>query len=86
MQAELLTSHDCRVLAELSTTHVCPLELLKVVRETENEDLTGVLQKFVCAYGEEITPLAVEITTHLVRHHRDRKLDELDAIVNFGPE
>jgi len=42
-------------------------ELLKVVRETENEDLTGVLQKFVCAYGEEITPLAVEITTHLVR-------------------
>ncbi|KAK2188208.1 hypothetical protein NP493_140g03054 [Ridgeia piscesae] len=41
------------------------LELLKVVRETENEDLTGVLQKFVCAYGEEITPLAVEITTHL---------------------
>ena len=41
------------------------LDLLNIIRETENEDLTSVLQKFVCTYVAEITPLAVEITSHL---------------------
>jgi len=42
-------------------------DLLTLIRETENDDLTGVLQKFVCEYADDIVPLAVEITTHLVR-------------------
>ena len=42
------------------------VELLTLIRETENDDLTTVLQKFVCTYVEEIMPLAVEITSHLV--------------------
>lgn len=42
-------------------------ELLKIIRETENDDLTSVLQKLVCTYVEEIAPLAVEITTHLAQ-------------------
>ena len=41
-------------------------ELLNIIRETENDDLTSVMQKLVCTYVDEITPLAVEITTHLV--------------------
>ena len=41
------------------------VELLSVLRETENEDLTGVLQKLVCSYIPEITPLAINITNHL---------------------
>ena len=41
------------------------VELLSVLRETENEDLTGVLQKLVCSYITEITPLAINITNHL---------------------
>ena len=42
------------------------MELLKVLRTTENEDLTGVLQKLVCSYIPEITPLAIDITNQLV--------------------
>ena len=40
-------------------------ELLNVIRETENDDLTGVMQRLVCTYVEEVTPLAVSMTTHL---------------------
>jgi len=43
------------------------LELLSVIREIEMDDLTNIMQKFVCAYVEEITPLAVEIATHLAQ-------------------
>ena len=42
-------------------------ELLNVIRETENDDLTSVMQKIVCTYVEEVTPLAVEMTTHLAQ-------------------
>jgi len=42
-------------------------ELLNVIRETENDDLTNVMQKIVCTYSEEIIPLAVEMTTHLAQ-------------------
>ncbi|CAN7998754.1 unnamed protein product [Ixodes hexagonus] len=41
------------------------LELLKIIRETENDDLTSVMQKIVCMYTEQIVPIAVEITQHL---------------------
>jgi hypothetical protein len=42
------------------------LDLLHIIRETENDDLTTVMQKLVCVYKDEVTPLAVEITNHLV--------------------
>lgn len=42
------------------------LELLKIIRETENDDLTNVMQKLVCTYSEQMTPIAVEMTEHLV--------------------
>ncbi|KAM7292825.1 importin-7 [Ixodes scapularis] len=41
------------------------LELLKIIRETENDDLTSVMQKIVCMYTEQIVPIAVEMTQHL---------------------
>lgn len=41
------------------------MELLKIIRETENEDLTNVLQKIVCQYSEQLVPIAVEICQHL---------------------
>lgn len=45
--------------------------LLHIVRETENDDLTNVIQKMICEYSEEVTPIAVEMTQHLVStwHH-----------------
>ncbi|CAH1785309.1 unnamed protein product [Owenia fusiformis] len=41
------------------------LEMLKIIRETENDDLTNVLQKLVCTYVDDIPPIAVEMTQHL---------------------
>lgn len=41
--------------------------LLHIIRETENDDLTNVIQKMICEYSEEVTPIAVEMTQHLVR-------------------
>lgn len=42
------------------------IELLKVIRETENDDLTSVMQRLVCTYVQEVTPIAVEMMSHLV--------------------
>ena len=41
-------------------------DLLNLIRDTENDDLTSVLQRFVTEYSDDIAPLAIEITTHLV--------------------
>lgn len=41
------------------------LELLKVIRETENDNLASVLQKIVPLYTEQLMPIAVEICEHL---------------------
>uniref|UniRef100_A0A671PP07 Importin-7-like n=1 Tax=Sinocyclocheilus anshuiensis TaxID=1608454 RepID=A0A671PP07_9TELE len=50
------------------TPHIRPVmqALLQIVRETENDDLTNVIQKMICEYSEEVTPIAVEMTQHLV--------------------
>lgn len=39
--------------------------LLVVIRETENDDLTNVMQKLIHIYEEVVAPIAVEITQHL---------------------
>ncbi|XP_045784073.1 importin-7 [Maniola jurtina] len=40
-------------------------ELLKVIRETENDNIANVLQKIVPLYTEELMPMAYEIMDHL---------------------
>ncbi|VVC86130.1 unnamed protein product [Leptidea sinapis] len=40
-------------------------ELLKVMRETENDNIANVLQKIVPSYTEQLMPMAFEITDHL---------------------
>lgn len=40
-------------------------ELLKTIRETENEDLTNVMQKIVCTFADQLQPIAVDICQHL---------------------
>lgn len=40
-------------------------ELLTIIRETENEDLTNVMQKIVSTFAEQLLPVAVEICQHL---------------------
>lgn len=41
------------------------LELLGIIRETENDDMTNVMQKVVYLYSEQLTPIAVEMCQHL---------------------
>lgn len=41
-------------------------ELLHIVRETENDDVTNVIQKMICEYSHEVTSIAVDTTQHLV--------------------
>ncbi|XP_064603784.1 importin-7-like [Liolophura sinensis] len=43
------------------------IQLLNVIRETENDDLTSVMQKIVVTYVDEVAPLAVEMTSHLAQ-------------------
>ncbi|XP_044732158.1 importin-7 isoform X2 [Chrysoperla carnea] len=43
------------------------LELLQIIRETENDDLTNVMQKIVGIYKDQLCPIAIEICTHLAQ-------------------
>ncbi|XP_038617082.1 importin-8 isoform X3 [Tachyglossus aculeatus] len=47
--------------------HVRPVmqELLHIVRETENDDVTNVIQKMICVYSQEVATIAVDMTQHL---------------------
>ncbi|XP_044535285.1 importin-8 isoform X2 [Gracilinanus agilis] len=47
--------------------HVRPVmqELLHIVRETENDDVTNVIQKMICEYSQEVATFAVDMTQHL---------------------
>lgn len=61
----LLTSQE-RV--QKAVEHNVPqiaLTLIKVIRETENEDLTSVMQKLVCLYTEQLVPVALQMTQEL---------------------
>uniref|UniRef100_A0A7N6BZY6 Importin N-terminal domain-containing protein n=1 Tax=Anabas testudineus TaxID=64144 RepID=A0A7N6BZY6_ANATE len=40
-------------------------ELLHVVKETENDDLTNVIQKMICEYNQEVAAIAVDMTQNL---------------------
>uniref|UniRef100_A0A8C5DJT8 Importin N-terminal domain-containing protein n=1 Tax=Gouania willdenowi TaxID=441366 RepID=A0A8C5DJT8_GOUWI len=52
--------------------------LLQIVRETENDDLTNVIQKMICEYSEEVTPIAVEMTQHLAM--------TFNQVIQTGPD
>uniref|UniRef100_A0AAX7VA65 Importin N-terminal domain-containing protein n=1 Tax=Astatotilapia calliptera TaxID=8154 RepID=A0AAX7VA65_ASTCA len=52
--------------------------LLHIVRETENDDLTNVIQKMICEYSEEVTPIAVEMTQHLAM--------TFNQVIQTGPD
>ena len=42
------------------------IELLNIIRDTENDDLTSVMQKIVCTYTEQLPPVAKDMCKHLV--------------------
>lgn len=42
------------------------MELLQIIRDTENDDLMSVMQKIVCTYQDQLMSIAVDICQHLV--------------------
>lgn len=60
-----LTSQDAA--AQYLEPQIKPLtlELLTIIRETENDDLTNVMQKLVCTFTEQLAPIAAEVCQHL---------------------
>jgi len=46
---------------------IITLELLTIIKQTENDDLTNVMQKIVYRYTEQLVSIAVEVCQHLVR-------------------
>ena len=48
--------------------HIQPLmlKMLNLIRDTENDDVSNVIQKLIYVYEEEIASFAVEIMQHLV--------------------
>lgn len=45
-------------------------ELLHIIKETENDDLTNVIQKMICEYNEEVAVIAVDMTQNLAEIFR----------------
>lgn len=45
------------------------LEVLNVIRETKNDDLTNTLQKIISVYQDDLADMAVEMCTHLVSYN-----------------
>ncbi|XP_061173648.1 importin-7-like [Saccostrea echinata] len=66
LQVLLVEQEKARDFIQPFVKPIC-LELLKVIRETENDDLTSVMQRIVITFDKEVTPLAVEMMTHLAQ-------------------
>lgn len=65
----MICSCDCVAIAKLYIRpYIRPImqELLHVVKETENDDLTNVIQKMICEYNQEVAAIAVDMTQNLV--------------------
>lgn len=43
------------------------LELLNVLKETENDDITSVVQKIIATYYDKLAPIMYDICQNLVR-------------------
>lgn len=54
-------------------------ELLHVMKETENDDLTNVIQKMICEYNQEVAAIAVDMTQNLVATLQKR-LEQNDCL------
>lgn len=64
LQEYLSTQKDADQLLKPEIEQIA-LKLLEVIKETENDDLTNVMQKIVHTFSEELQPIAVNICKHL---------------------
>lgn len=62
---EFLSSQEkCCDYLEPHIKEIC-MELLSVIRESESEDLTNVLQRIVSTFPKQILPIAIDICQHM---------------------
>ncbi|XP_054164898.1 importin-7-like isoform X2 [Oppia nitens] len=64
MQEMISFQDKSKQMIEPNITQIA-LELLKVIRDTESEEMTNVIQKVVCIFSEQLTPICVQMTEHL---------------------
>lgn len=64
LQMYLGTQPDAAAYVENRITEITK-QILTLIRETENDDLTNVLQKIVCTFSEQLLPVALEICENL---------------------
>uniref|UniRef100_A0A182VLJ7 Importin N-terminal domain-containing protein n=1 Tax=Anopheles merus TaxID=30066 RepID=A0A182VLJ7_ANOME len=64
MQMFLISQEEAAPFLESQIKDIT-MELLRIIRETENEELTSVLQKIVCTYSDQLPPIALDICQHL---------------------
>ncbi|XP_051996919.1 importin-7-like isoform X1 [Xyrauchen texanus] len=77
---QVLISNQEKEAKDYITPFIGPVmqALLHIVRVTENDDLTNVIQKMICEYREEVTPIAVEMTQHLAM--------TFNQVIQTGPD
>jgi importin-7 len=64
LQSIATSQEKAQKLIENNITAIA-FEMLNIIRETENEDLTSTMQKMVCFYPDQLMPIAFEMTQHL---------------------
>ena len=52
--------------------HIKPImiKMLNLIRDTENDDVSNVIQRLIYVYEDEISTFAVEIMQHLVSYSK----------------
>lgn len=53
------------------------LKILDLIRHTENDDVSGVLQRLIYIYEEEIVTFAADMLKHLVLKKKKRKEERI---------
>ncbi|XP_050524127.1 importin-7 [Daktulosphaira vitifoliae] len=66
IQALLIAEDKVEPLLEPKIKEIV-LELLNVLKETENDDITGVIQKTIAIYSDKLGPIMMEICQNLVK-------------------
>ncbi|XP_067928154.1 importin-7-like [Watersipora subatra] len=61
----LIESHDAACQYIQPNIKPILLELLNLVRDTENDELTAVIQKLIVKYQDDVASIAVEMVNHL---------------------
>lgn len=69
IQVYLSTQDDAPKYLE-SEINAITMKLLKIISETENDELTSIMQKIVCTFAEQLLPIAVNICQELAETFR----------------